>query len=389
MMSDSRLDGVKLDREKVEKVAYNNWPEIYGKLAPELNSAVAINGHVDCPFPNRHKVSGGLKKFRLDKKGHRGAVGSAICSCGSWSTGITLLMDLNGETYRSNLEDLAVVMGYLGDKETPNLKNLEERMKKVSLKPVVNMDEDSRKKEAILKTWSKTIPLNDPDAKPARLYLESRGVSANLDNNANVRFHSNLPFYEGDSDGKLQCYGYFPAIVCAIRNADGNPITLHRIYLTEDGSKAPFSNVKKMMEIPDSYSTEGCVIDLSPNDKRTYVGVAEGIETAEAVTTAMNELGWNMPMKCTVNAVLMEKFIPSEGIKICYIWADKDISKRGHEAATNLKKRLWKKGIKSMILMPKQEIKPGEKSIDWNDVLVEYGADGFPLPNNSQQVSYG
>jgi hypothetical protein len=80
----------------------------------------------------------------------------------------------------------------------------------------------------------------------------------------------------------------------------------------------------------------------------------------------------------TVNATLLESFVPGPSTKMVVIWADKDRSGRGEEAASELKRRLWEKGIKAQIMMPSLPIADGEKSVDWNDVLIQLGRMGFP-----------
>lgn len=63
-----------------------------------------------------------------------------------------------------------------------------------------------------------------------------------------------------DEDGNE--VGKFPAIVCAIRDVEGNLVTLHRTYLTQNGKKAKVGNAKKMMPIPDGLDVNGAAIRL-------------------------------------------------------------------------------------------------------------------------------
>ena len=85
-------------------------------------------------------------------------------------------------------------------------------------------------------------------------------------------------------------------------------------------------------------------------------------------------------LKCfpTVNATLLENFSPHQGVKAIRVWADKDRSGAGEEAAKKLKVRMWELGIKVAIMLPPLPIPDGEKGVDWNDVLIELGLLGFP-----------
>ncbi len=65
--------------------------------------------------------------------------------------------------------------------------------------------------------------------------------------------------------------GKFPAIVCAIRDVEGNLVTLHRTYLTQNGKKAKVGNAKKMMPIPDGLDVNGAAIRLGEPTEVSWV----------------------------------------------------------------------------------------------------------------------
>ncbi|EOY6239046.1 toprim domain-containing protein, partial [Proteus mirabilis] len=102
------------------------------------------------------------------------------------------------------------------------------------------------------------------------------------------------------------------------------------------------------------------------------LGVSEGIETALAVTRATGQTCWSV-----VNATLLARFEPPSNVKMLYIWADHDLSETGLNAANELKKKAWQKGILTQVLIPPIPTSLGVKSWDWNDVLNVYGAMGF------------
>lgn len=153
--------------------------------------------------------------------------------------------------------------------------------------------------------------------------------------------------------------------------ATGRPGTLHRVYLTDDGLKAPVVHPRKLMPIPGDRSITGGAIRLG--DARDVMGVAEGIETALAVTRATGQTVWPV-----VNATLLARFEPPVECTRLYIWTDSDRSDAGLNAAATLKQRASKRGIKTRILAPPISLSAGGKSWDWNDVLNVYGVLGFP-----------
>ena len=68
--------------------------------------------------------------------------------------------------------------------------------------------------------------------------------------------------------------------------------------------------------------------------------------------------------------------IPPE-VEHVYIYADKDRSGVGQEAAKKLRQRLLSDGIHADIVSVPYAIPANTKGIDWNDVLVNYGQLGF------------
>ncbi|WP_436718076.1 MULTISPECIES: toprim domain-containing protein [unclassified Salmonella] len=183
-----------------------------------------------------------------------------------------------------------------------------------------------------------------------------------------LRFNPAMAYY--DEDGNE--VGKFPAIVCAIRDVEGNLVTLHRTYLTQNGKKAKVGNAKKMMPIPDGLDVNGAAIRLG-EPTEGILGVAEGLETALSAYRVTQ-----IPVWSTVNATLMESFEVPEGVHTVLIWADKDKSVTGEKSANVLKAKLEKRGIRVYVLLPKLPIPPRAKGIDWNDVLMSQGSLGFP-----------
>ncbi len=103
-------------------------------------------------------------------------------------------------------------------------------------------------------------------------------------------------------------------------------ITLHRIYLTKDGLKAPVESAKKTMPIPYGQTLSGAAIRLGPAG--SSLGMAEGVETALAVMTATGQVCW-----ATTTAVLLQQVVLPPQVQRITIWADNDESNTGLKSA--------------------------------------------------------
>lgn len=221
------------------------------------------------------------------------------------------------------------------------------------------------------KFWDECVGLDCELARPAHLYLESRKILTrfNVVSEGNsLRFHPQVPYY--DEDGKIT--GHHPAIVCAIRDVDGEIVTLHRTYLSANGSKADVDDARKMMTVPDGFDVNGCSIPMGKH-LNGVIGIAEGLETAWAAYKATGIPTWS-----TVNAQLMKTFDVPEGVHTVIVWADLDRSQTGEIAAQVLKLRLEADGYNVLVLLPKAKIPTEAKGVDWNDILITQGIIGFP-----------
>ena len=101
--------------------------------------------------------------------------------------------------------------------------------------------------------------------------------------------------------------------------------------------------------------------------------MAEGIETALSVTSAIGIPAWSC-----VSAGMMERFDPPSSVRVVFIFADKDRSETGQKAAEVLKNALMERGLTVRVYLPEAPIPAGKKGIDWNDVLMRDGPSGFP-----------
>jgi len=375
--------------ESVREAAKGHWLYILSALAPQLEPALKKCGHhVPCP------VHGGKDGFRLFKDVV--ITGGGICNtCGAKANGFELLKWVNGWDFKKTLEEVGRFLNvekepsyrflshphankksysthetrhnfskFDPDKRNQWLDELESKMEKQRLY-------NRHLSENIDKIWHDCLPLSHQLTEPMRLYFQHRGL---LPFNINevektdcLKFSPSLSYWnEGKEIGK------FPAIVAAIRNRQGEMITLHRTYLTQNGYKADVISPKKMMPIPDTKEIKGASIHLG-KPTEGILGFAEGLETALSVYKAIE-----IPVWSTINATLMTSVDVPENVHTVLIWADKDKSLTGESAANSLKSRLEKKGINVYVLLPKQIIPQNAKGVDWNDVLISQGRWGFP-----------
>ncbi|MGD9700389.1 DUF7146 domain-containing protein [Acinetobacter sp.] len=237
------------------------------------------------------------------------------------------------------------------------------------------MEVDKHAEENITRMWNQALPLSSDVAGPGLTYLNSRkiNVSSLFQQTDTLRFHPDLPYYDEDSNGKVVKVQNFPALVAAIRDVDGNIVTLHRTYLNDKGGKAKVENVRKMCSVPAGKQVTGAAIQLGGKPLHGIIGVAEGMETALSAFRCTGIPTWSC-----VSASIMEQFIVPAGVHTVLVWADKDRSYTGELSANALKTRLESEGFNVIVLLPQGAIPKKQKSIDWNDVLMDQGIYGFP-----------
>jgi hypothetical protein len=181
-------------------------------------------------------------------------------------------------------------------------------------------------------------------------YLEARGLC--LPNTQDILFHPDLAHWETKMG--------FPALVAHVRDAQGQVVGLHRIWLALDGkSKADVPKAKMMLG-----PVAGGAVRLG-NASGEIVGIAEGIETGLAVAQGMPEL----PVWASLSTSGMEKLRLPPNIRRVILLADHDASGAGQKAAEATAERFVAEGRRVWIALPP---KAGE---DFNDLLVREGKD--------------
>jgi predicted P-loop ATPase len=180
----------------------------------------------------------------------------------------------------------------------------------------------------------------------AERYLAARGLNASK--GADLLFHDDLTHWEAKRG--------FPGMVAIVRNASGAQIGLHRTYL--DPQKSAKANVSPPRKTLGAVGG-GAVRLAKPRDG--LIGLAEGIETALAVTTACPDL----PAWSTLSSIGMESIVLPPDIAHVVLLADNDHA--GRRAADVAAAKLEMAGRRVFLALPPRE---GD---DFNDLLLREG----------------
>jgi phage/plasmid primase-like uncharacterized protein len=298
-------DRKKLESGSVREAARGRWVPLLAGLCPELEPALSKPGrHVGCP------VHGGHDGFRLFRDA--GLSGGGVCNtCGASHDGFSLLQWLKGWSFPEALEAVDNALGGTLPARTDCRKAPGAYAKGPS---------DGHVRDRLRKTWKESVDWRTPAAKPLRDYLAHRGLDASLlaGGGRAIRFHRGLRYY----DEEMRFIGTFPALLALVSDAGGKPVTIHRIYLSADGRKAPVAAPKKMMARPSDRQVMGGTIRLgAPGepDESLVVDIAEGVETALAVRQATG-----LPVWSAVSAALLAGFKPPAGTRHVRVWCDLD-----------------------------------------------------------------
>lgn len=373
-----KLEKFKLQTKEIKHLATGKWTSILASLAPEIGKAAdGFNGArrpaIKCPYHNaKSKTS-----FRFLKKGDE--IGSCGCfTCGVWTDGFQFLMDTQNITFSEAVRLVGEQVGYDFDGAFDKTK-MQERIRQQEAARQQRAieqhkrDEIERNKQLqkLCTMWEEAFSLDSPEAQPARQYFSNRGLGSVGTLRGEVVFHPSLPYYAGDD---MELVGNFGCILSQVRNPKGQPIRIHRTYITKDGKKVTHNgeSAKKLTQDVPLVPLTGASVQLSPAGTKV-LGVGEGLETILAAMVATK-----MPVQCCINAELLRSWKPAKGTEFVFIWADKDISKTGINRALELQERLNKLGIKSLICEPPMAIPDGEKGIDWADAYNEMGISAFP-----------
>ena len=301
-----------LPKSNVSEIATGRWKWLLMHFG--VDESFLKNKHGPCPF------CGGKDRFRFDDKLGRG---SWICNqCGS-GDGFRLLELLKGWSFKEAAYQVEQVAGSVQQVAIPA------------------ETDQAKKMAAVKRIWNESEPVCKGD--PVWTYLSNRtGVELIP---ATIRHHPALAYVDGES------VEYFPALVAAVMDANGQGVGVHRIYLSASGDKAPVNTAKKLLT---GAAISGASVRLGRSSE--CLGIAEGIETALAASVRFGVTTW-----AAISAGMMEQWTPPQDVKRVIVFGDNDASFTGQAAAYRLAQKLTAKKITVEVRIPEDTGK------DWAD----------------------
>lgn len=254
------------------------------------------------------------------------------------------LAQQNGWSYRQAVEQQG---GLTHEQHIENAQRVEQARQAREKEQIQRWQKNT---ERIKQVWQSSHPLDGNDA--ASRYLANRELMAPATHALRWR---EMPYYH---ENKL--LGCYPALLAAVTDYNGEPVTIHRTFLTQHGTKADVPTVKMLM--PTAAPMRGSSIKLYKPQHRAgglSIGIAEGIETAIAA-----QMLFDVPVWSCIATSGIASFTPPSEVKQVYLFADNDTNQAGQEVAYRAAERLTRMGFTVRVHIP-----PCAGS-DWADVLV-------------------
>jgi len=279
--------------------AHRKWRGILTVMG--FTEAELSGKHGPCPLCE------GRDRFRYtDYQGN----GDYFCShCGPGS-GFDLLMGRNGWDFAHAAQEVDKVLG-----------------NKIEQVFQPRVDTEKRRRDM---NW---LWANATDKELVGRYLDSRGISLHHRLSLkDLRGHPQM--YMVDSKERHR------AMLALIRNASGEPVSIHRTYIA--------IGLRKVM--PPIETIKGCAIRLGHTSPDEPLIVGEGVET---VLSGMEEFsGENPSGYACISAGGVESVLIPESICDIIILADRDSSFTGQRSAFILAKKLGAEGRRVRVIMP-------------------------------------
>lgn len=288
---------------------------------------------IDARYLNKQRgpcpLCGGKDRYFWDNKEGRGTFYCNQCGAGS---GIQMVAMFRNWSIKQTLQEIGKVVGEVEYKNPEPSRELT----------------DSQKREALNKTWTGAQPLKADD--PVSLYLQAR-TGRQWASNA-LRTHTEL----WHSDEKRS----YHAMIAKVTDPDNKPVSIHRTYLLDDGSRPKISKPKMLMAgtIPD-----GSAIRLQPY--QNILGIAEGIETAFSASAI-----FDIPVWAAISATIMVKWKPPENVEKIVILGDNDRNYVGQLSAYRLAHQIAREYPQRYDITVAI---PNIRGADWNDFLNVHG----------------
>lgn len=354
----------KRNSTELKRKLAGRWVHALCALAPCLTEAAEKAGrNVNCP------VTGSKGGFRLFKDVNLTG-GGCKQSYKVFPEGIDLLMWVNDWSFTKTFDELEA---WLGEGSTD--------VGRISIPIVQSKPKDETwLKNWLNSMWTEALPLSHIKAFPAKAYFRRRFMLDAAMAASDIRFHPKVKYK--DEEGKD--LGNFGAILLKVRNNQGDPIAIHRIYITHCGRQVSLGddNQPKKMTPLLSKEGKGCQVQLF-QPVNGFIGTSEGPETALAVYQAKK-----FPVIPGISAAMLQGYEPPPGVHTIINFVDKDRSKTGEITHQILKGNLSLKGIRVIDLLPPTPIlESDKKGVDWADQLIR-DASAFDLIDEILQQEY-
>lgn len=354
-----------LQKAEVRDQAAGHWLEIFRSLCPGMfdDAINHLGDHVTCPFHGGENDFRFIKKVKIASRTTTAESGVAMCTCGKYSDGFSVLMRATGWTFPEVLEE---VDAWLNGRSAP--------LPVQAVTPKTTAEDDlaeiERLRAKVVTLWNAGKPL-DVDYVP---YYRERGIHRDVILQANdLRFLPSLGYY-AKVDKKLEKIGSYPAILALMRGPDGQPVAVHRTWLSADKTgKAPVLKAKKLSE---TCGASGAAIRMFNAVDSDILGLCEGVETGASVRQLAESGYWpefgerKVPVwPCYSEGNIRSFIVPQDllrTLKTIVVFADHDEKGTGYAAAMAFKERMAAEHPHLTVLIKMPEV-PG---FDWNDVLL-------------------
>ncbi len=289
-----------------------------------------------CPFHQERTASLHLVE--------RGADSWFRChGCGEKGDLIAFHRKLHGGGFRATLEAIG---GGLDVEPDPALIEAREQRRR-EMEAEAQRHRDAHRAAAVAIYYAAGLHVSGT---PGERYIrEARAIRLPL-GGAEMRYHARAPLspYEPAKAGRC------PAIVAAIRNAEGEHIGSHLTFLQHDGAaKRRFEHLgdDARMVCGDhvgGFIRLGAFCDV--------VVIGEGWETTASASEACG-----LPGLAAINAPNLRALVLPPSIRRVVIAFDRDVKGIGELSAEALAQRLWADGVRVELMAPPFGFK------DWND----------------------
>lgn len=366
---------------KVRALADGNWDRVfsaYSQLSTAVNKAPR---QVPCPTTTGSKSSS--TKFRLFKDWVQTG-GAYHNDEGAMPDGIEVVAWLERCSKSQAMDSIVSILG--GDIRSVTNTHIQQKQQQMQTvrEQYCSEEEKIERMNRVRAIAQTSIPA--ANAPEVHAYLKSRGLKGDFSKLPHsLRYHNRLRYPVSFREEGDKRDSWYSALIGTFKDKNGNNTSLHRTFL-KNGQKAPESKTKLLMSPP--WDIRGGYIDMDKpviftgedNEPMALIGYCEGIETALAIRE-----GTGIPMRPHYSSSLLKlaSGIVVGGIPksrtIITLWGDKDRSLDGQNTVKELAERLSKEGYIVQVHIPEMEIPANAKSVDWLDVYVQEGADGFPV----------